>query len=244
MAAVPHIHEEDEEPGFLRKFGVWIAVAVVLVGVAGAWLAFRGESKPKPKVAQMRVVDLMPVAPPPPPPPPPPPQEPPPERLPEPEVQDQPDFQPEEAPTEAPPADEPEPADEPPLGTSIVGDGPGNGFGLAAGGGMGVIGGKGKGGGGSGGSKFGWYAGQVQSRVADALRKHPKTRSAQLVVTVRIWADSTGRVTRAAVSDSSGNPDLDRALQNEILTGLRLQSPPPEDMPMPIVMRISARRPN
>lgn len=241
MAEEPHIHEEDEEPGFLRKFGVWIVVGLVLVGGAGAWLALRGESKPKPRVAQTRMVELMPVVPPPPPPPPPPPQEPPPEQPPE--VEDQPDFQPEEAPTEAPPAEEPPAADEAPLGTSIVGDGPGDGFGLAAGGGMGVIGGKGKGGG-SGGTKFGWYAGQVQSRVSDALRKHPKTRSAQLVVTVRIWADSTGRVTRAAVSDSSGDPTLDRTLQNEILTGLRLQSPPPEDMPMPIVMRISARRPN
>jgi TonB family protein len=65
-----------------------------------------------------------------------------------------------------------------------------------------------------------------------------------MTVTVRVWVDSAGRVTRAILAGSSGRAELDSALKNEVLAGLQLQSPPPEGMPMPIVMRISAKRPN
>lgn len=107
-----------------------------------------------------------------------------------------------------------------------------------------MIGGTGTGtGAGSGRSKYGWYAGQVQSVVARALQSHKKTRSASMSVKIRIWVDGTGRVTRAKVSGTSGDPNVDRAIQSEVLAGLQLEEPPPADMPMPIVMRVSARRP-
>jgi TonB family protein len=61
-------------------------------------------------------------------------------------------------------------------------------------------------------------------------------------VKARIWVDRTGRVTRATIEGSSGDPAIDRALQNEILTGTQLPDPPPDGMPMPIVMRINASR--
>ena len=107
-----------------------------------------------------------------------------------------------------------------------------------------MIGGTGLGKGGGSGSKYGAYAGQVQSRVSDALRNHKKTRSAALNIKVRIWLDSTGRITRSTISGTSGKADIDTAIRDEILTGLQLQNPPPEGMPMPIVMRLSATRPN
>lgn len=106
-----------------------------------------------------------------------------------------------------------------------------------------MIGGNGKGGSGSN-SKWGWYAGQVQSRVVSALRNHRRTRSAALDIKVRMWADSTGRVTRAVLVGSSGDAAVDRAIKDEILTGLQLDQAPPEGMPMPIVMHLAARRPN
>ena len=136
-----------------------------------------------------------------------------------------------EKPPEAPPA----------LGTALKGDGP-DGFGLS-GNGDGRIGGIGGNGGGNR-SKWGWYAGQVQQSVVTALKAHKLTRSASMSLTVRVWADSTGRIVKASLSGSSGSAAIDTAIKNEILTGLQLQSAPPEGMPMPIVMRISARRPN
>jgi len=163
--------------------------------------------------------------------------------MPEPEPQEMPDAPEfvEEAAPDSPP--EPAPADDAPMGSNIQGDGPPDGFGLVGKGGGGRIGGLGSGKGGAG-SKYGWYAGKVQSSVASALRTHKKTRAAAMSVKVRIWADSTGRITRAKLEGSSGDPATDRAITDEILSGLQLPEPPPDDMPMPIVMRISAKRPN
>jgi len=125
------------------------------------------------------------------------------------------------------------------LGTGIKGNGPGL-AGLGATGNGGGFGGPGSGG---GGSKWGWYAGQVQGRVVEAFQRNSHTMTASLKIQVRLWADSTGRITRAKLDTPTGDPKLDAAIQNEVLTGLQLQEPPPSGMPMPIVMRLTARRP-
>ena len=95
-----------------------------------------------------------------------------------------------------------------------------------------------------GGSRWGWYAGEVQSRVAQALRGNSKTRDAALHVKVRIWSDAGGRITRAELGASTGDTALDDSIKNGVLVGLQLQDPPPTDMPMPIVMMIREQRPN
>lgn len=143
---------------------------------------------------------------------------------------------------EPPPDDTPPSPDEPPadLGTGLVGDGP-NSFGLTAGGGN--RGGKRQIGARAGASRWGWYAAKVQSTIRQALSNHPATRNATLSIQVRIWADANGRVTRAQLANSTGVPSIDSALRNEILTGLILTDPPPADMPMPINLRITARKP-
>ena len=61
-------------------------------------------------------------------------------------------------------------------------------------------------------------------------------------MTVRVWADSSGRITRAQLVGSSGNPSVDQAIKSQVLTGLQLTEPPPAGMPMPINMRIAARK--
>jgi protein TonB len=130
------------------------------------------------------------------------------------------------------------PADEP-LGTAI-GGGDGSGLGLGGGGGgRGMIGGGGK-----GGSRWGWYAGQVQNRLADALRQHPLTKRAGFTNIIKIWSDTTGRITRVKLSGSTGDSKVDAAIENEIFNGLVLTEPPPDDMPMPINLRLTARKSN
>jgi len=203
---------------------------VVLGGVVSA-LTSGGKSRPR-SVAKPDMISI--TLPPPPPPPPPPPKDPPPE----PETVKEEKFTPEQ-----PPEPEPQAAPEPaPLGTNIEGNGP-DAFGLSKGGGNGMIGGTGTGKGGKG-SKYGAFAGQVQSKVVQSLRNHKKTKSATLNVKVRVWVDSTGRVTRSTLEGSTGDPATDAAITQEILTGLQLQGAPPEGMPMPIVMRLQATRPN
>ena len=143
------------------------------------------------------------------------------------------ESKPEEAPDEPPAAD---------IGTNIAGDGPPDAFGLS---------GRNRAGTGTGSgnakaqqrSRWGWYASQVQGRIQSAVRSSRATRAANLRADVKIWADSTGRVTRAAIASSSGNAAIDSALRDQVLTGLQLSEPPPEGMPMPIVLRVTARRP-
>ena len=224
--------EYDEDLTFLQKHRIKLIVAGLVVAIGVGFVVFSPKEGPK-KKSTVSVVNIIPPLPPPPPPPPPPKEQPP-----EPEPAKEEKFVPEEA-----PKPEPAPQAEAPMGTNLQGDGP-NAFGLANGGGGGMIGGTGLGKGGGSGSKYGAYAGQVQSRVSDALRNHKKTRSAALNIKVRIWLDSTGRVTRSTISGTSGKADIDTAIRDEILTGLQLQNPPPEGMPMPIVMRLSATRPN
>lgn len=227
----------------LRKAGAALAclAALALLTGAGIWF-FRSDSglPPPRKVQEVTVVKILP---PPPPPPPPKPVE---QKMVEqtPVKQEMLEPKPIDEPKDSPkpkdlPKDEPPPG---PLSLDAKGDGPGDAFNLGGKpGGRGLIGGGG--GGGGGGSRYGWYASIVQQQVASALRANPRTRSAVMQLQVRLWADSSGRISRVQLVSSTGNPELDAAIRDEVLTGITLREPPPKDMPMPIVARISARRP-
>lgn len=211
----------------------WVMLVVALI-VAGIWAASRG-SKPSVKSARadesITILLPPPSAPPPPPPPPPPSEPPPPEE--------------EEMVTQEPvPEDEPAPEESAPEPPSDLDLGPGSagGTGPSIGGGAG---GNGRNGIGrrTPSSKFGWYAAKVQSAIREALGRNPSTRSATMSVQVKIWADSNGRITRAQLVGSSGNPTVDQSIKSQVLAGLQLPQAPPADMPMPINLRITARKP-
>jgi len=226
MSKIDHEFDDEPEPpaqNFFKRFRIAIVVTgVVLAGImVVAKLSSGGGS------SKRDTLTLVSIAPPPPPPvmtppPPPPPDE---QKIEEPMIK-------EEAPKEE------APKDEPPLGTGIKGDGAGDSFGLGGGSGTGRIGGNGDAG------KWSWYAGQVQSRIQQALQRNPKTRAANMSVKVRVWPDVSGRIDRVQLADSTGDPALDSALRNEVLSGLQLQEPPPPGMPSPITLRVTARRPH
>ena len=138
---------------------------------------------------------------------------------------------------EAKPEAKPEPSAG--IGTSIKGDGAADGFGLSA---NGAGGGGGGSAGHSSGSRWGWYAAEVQTAIGAALRQNALSRNADFRIRVRIWSSPEGTIERAILTDSTGNPALDQALQNRVLSGLKLPEPPPAGMPMPIVLRLTARR--
>ena len=145
-----------------------------------------------------------------------------------------------EKPKEAPPKDRKDDAPPPgPLALDAKADGPPDNFNLGSNpGGQGLLGG-----GGGGGSRWGWYAAIVQKEIETAIRTNPKTRNSVMQVTVRLWADSAGRVVRVQLGSSTGNPEIDAAIRNEVLAGIVLREPPPRDMPMPMVTRVTAHRP-
>jgi len=224
--------DEEEEPGFLKRHAVKLGIATVVI--AGAVYAFSGPSKPHTVSAPRKaaVPINVEIAPPPVTPPPPPKVEPPKEQPKE-------EMEEETAPVEDAPPEE-APADDAPAVTSNGPAGTDN-FGLTKGK---VGGGNGKSGSGlSSRTKYGYYAGQVQSTISSAIKRNSKTKSSTMTITARIWADETGRVTRATLNGSSGDPAVDAALRDEVLTGLQLQSPPPEGMKMPINLKLTARAP-
>ena len=136
---------------------------------------------------------------------------------------------------EKPPDKAPEPSAN--VSTGIKGNGGGD-FGLTGGNDTGSIGGSGN----NGGGKWDYFASQVQSRITSALSQNEHTRYSSMRIQVRIWPDSTGRITRAQLVDSTGDPAVDNAIKNEVLTGLQLPQAPPADMPMPIVLRLTAQK--
>jgi outer membrane biosynthesis protein TonB len=219
------------QPSKHRLF-IGILLGIVALGGVASFLMSDAAPRRKAPPKEQNVTILLP--PPPivtPPPPPPPKVEPPPQEEnkmveQEPVPNDEP---PPEAAPEAPPADD-------------FGGGNPNGNGPPTGtaGGNGKPGGTGRIG---GGSKYGWYAAKVQSTITDALRSNASTRSAVLSLQVRLWADADGRITRATLVGSSGNPATDAAIKNQVLTGLQLPQAPPAGLPMPITLRITARKP-
>jgi outer membrane biosynthesis protein TonB len=222
--------------GYALLFGSSLAaVAVLFVAIV---FLLRGEPDPPRKVPEITVVHILP-------PPPPPPRAPPPP-VPEQKMVEQTPVKNEikdEKPIEPPktePIKEAKPAEPPPgpLSLAAKGEGPGDLFNLGGRpGGRGLLGG-----GGGGGSRWGWYATIVQTQIEAALRANPKTRNAIMQVQVRLWCDGAGRVNRVQLVSSTGDSTLDTVVRNEILQGLVLREPPPKDMPMPILTRITERK--
>ena len=228
------VHEGENDSFVSRHRMTLIVTGILVLGIGGYFMPKPKGSGPARKVEKMVVVQLPPPPPPKLPPPPPPKVPPPPEKM---EKQAPVEEKPKEA--------APKKADNPPqtLATGIKGDGPGSGL-SSSGNGLGggnFIGGPKSGG---GGGKWDQYAGQVQSKIGEALRRNPKTKSASIAkLEVRIWPDGTGRVTRAQLVGSTNDSAMDSAIQNQVLTGLQLAEPPPAGMKLPIILRLSASRP-
>ncbi len=224
----------SERRSFFGRFGFAIGVGAVVVVVIVIFSQALTKGGKGPARREGAMVMVRPMGPTPPPPPPPPQQTVPRQEMMQQSALTDQDIKPEDRPQEAPANA---------LGTNLQGNGPADGFGLGRRD-QGIFAGGGGGAGGPGGSRFGWYAAGVSQAVSEALRQNPVTRDAKFDIRVRIWSDGTGRVTRARLAGSTGDPVVDDAIKNKVLLGFQLQQPPPDGMPMPIVMRLVARRPN
>jgi protein TonB len=134
---------------------------------------------------------------------------------------------------------EPEAAEEAPpgeqLGLDAEGVAGGDAFGLAARrGGSDIIGG-------GGGAAFAWYTGMIKDGILDALSQDERVRTGNYRLTVRVWLASDGRVERIALADSTGDPQLDAAIEQALTRVRRLREAPPLEMPQPVTLRIVSR---
>ncbi len=196
------------------------AAVVLVVVLALVWLIRGMDGKPDgPKRQTAQVVQI--VRPPPPPPdqPPPPPPE---EKIEEPLPQDTPE--PEQAPEQSSEQ----------LGLDADGAAGADGFGLAARrGGRDLVG--------SGTGAFVWYTSMLKDAILDSLSADERIRKGSYQVTVRVWLANDGRIERIRLAGSSGNRDLDSAIEQALGRVARVREAPPLEMPQPVTLRIVSR---
>ncbi len=229
--------EAASNRGAYLRYGAVVAV-VMLLFAGGGYLLMSGSDMPAPKqVRELTVVNIIP-----PPPPPPPPEQ---KMLEQPKVTEeakmleQPlDEKPPEKPADDPVKDAKSEEPPGPLALDAPATGPGDSFNLGS-----KVGGSPYGGRGGGGSKFGWYASIVQTQIEAAIRANERTKNAVMQLQFRIWADNTGRISRVELVNSSGSAEVDAAIRNDVIGRLTLREPPPNDMPMPINVRATGRKP-
>lgn len=205
-------------------------VSIVVIAVLGAavialvtWgiMTLMGEKSGKPR--KPPVVTLLPDKPPPPPPPP---KE---EKKPEPPKESPKDVK-MEPPKEAQPAQ-----NEPLKMEGAAGDGE-SAFGA------GTVGREYAGGNiGGTGAMQGMYAGRLQRHLQEQLSRNRKLKESDYRVTVRVWLRRDGSVEKADLAQSTGNSGLDELLREALLQVAAMREAPPENMPQPIRIRVTAR---
>ena len=211
------------QKSFARFVPLIAGTAIVLLVTALLIWAVHGmmqekADQPKRQVAQI-VKLIRPPPPPPEPPPPPPPEE---------KIEEQ---LPQETPEETPP-DEASPAEQ--LGIDAEGVAGGDSFGLAARkGGRDLLG--------SGGAVFGWYTTLLKDSILDVLSDDERIRRGAYQVTVRVWLTREGNVERIKLATTSGNRELDSAIERALEKMSKVREAPPIEMPQPVTLRIVSR---
>jgi protein TonB len=204
---------------------VWPILGVLVTATAGGAAVyfikqFIDSPPPPPKQVIQEVRLIRPPPPPETPPPPPPP-----------EVEEKVDL-PEPQPTPEAPSDQPPAGDV--LGLDADGVAGGDGFGLAARrGGRDLLA--------SGGDRFGWYAGMLKQDLLSLLGEERDLRLRAYSVSVRLWLDAHGGVTRVDLASSTGDRDLDKRLRERLAGMERVAQAPPDGLPQPIQVRIVSR---
>lgn len=94
---------------------------------------------------------------------------------------------------------------------------------------------------GSTGAMRGMYAGRLQRHLQEQLSRNRKLKESDYRVTVRVWLRRDGSVEKADLAQSTGNASVDELLREALLQVTAMREAPPENMPQPIRIRVTAR---
>ncbi|MCB5186046.1 TonB C-terminal domain-containing protein [Methylobacillus gramineus] len=223
--------EHGNEPGktALWKRAILWLLGVVLLGAMVWGVVSLISSKPGPKKPAVTTIKILPDTPPPPPPPP----------------KEPPKEQPKEEPKEIK-VEQPKPVDAPPEPQNLkmegdAGDAP-SAFGAGkvnsdySGGDVGV-----KIGGNKSLAAYAWYTGKIKRQIEEAIATQPELAREQYKLVVSLWLDKDGRVERLELQSSTGDQKKDDLLRKALQAITRIAEAPPDDMPQPVKLRITAK---
>jgi outer membrane biosynthesis protein TonB len=211
-----------------KRIVIILLVLLVLVGIGYGVkkMMSGGSDHPKKKITPITLKDL------PPPPPPPPPKE-------------QPKEQPKDQPKEVKEVPQPKPVETPP--TEVLkmdgpaGDGPSP---FAAGSptsdykseelGNKIGGGVNK-------HQFDWYTGLIKEKIEDAISKNKDLATGSYKLIVKVWVAANGQIQRYELENSTGDAVKDNLVKKALDAMPPLSETPPNDMPQPVKLRVTAR---
>ena len=96
-------------------------------------------------------------------------------------------------------------------------------------------------GGSLGGAQQSVYATRLQRHLQEALNRVRKLRESDYRITLRVWLRKDGSVEKVELVQSTGNPALDQLLRETLLQVAAMREAPPDNMPQPIRIRVTAR---
>jgi protein TonB len=102
-----------------------------------------------------------------------------------------------------------------------------------AGGAVGTVGG--------GGGGMGVYAGRLQRHFQDHLSRNRKLRGSDYRVVVKLWLRRDGSLERAELAGTTGTDSLDELLRESLQQAPAMREPPPENVALPIRIRVTNR---
>lgn len=220
-----HDAAPGDRAGRLRSLAVAAAVAIGIAATGvGVWQLAKGAGAPKRKqVQQISVVQPKELPKPPPEP-----------EKPREEVKEKIETPPPEAKPDSPP---------PEAQTRLEGEAsPGGTLDLQGGGTgkernvIGPVGGTGAG----TGRGFGFYTNELKSELQSLLNRKDKLRGSEYTAVVELWLAPDGRIEKVEIPGSSGDPQLNARLREAIAERDRFRAPP-ENMPQPVKLRVTAR---
>ena len=95
--------------------------------------------------------------------------------------------------------------------------------------------------GGTGGVGMGAYATHLQRHFQDYLSRNRKLRGSDYRVVVKLWLRGDGSLERAELSGSTGTDTLDQLLQESLQQAPAMREAPPENLALPIRIRVTNR---
>ncbi|MFL9609290.1 energy transducer TonB [Methylobacillus sp. Pita2] len=225
--AVEQMQQEQTVPAWKRFGGA--GLVIMLLAVLGYGIYSLISSKPGPKKPPVTTIKIMPDTPPPPPPPP----------------KEPPKEQPKEEPKEIK-VEQPKPVEAPPEPQNLkmegdAGDAP-SAFGAGkvtneySGGDVGV-----KIGGNKSLAAYAWYTGKIKASIEAAIAEQKELAKEQYKIVVELWLAKDGQVERIELVNGSGDQKKDELLRQALRSVKRIPEPPPEDMPQPVKLRITAK---